>query len=75
MKIFHLERTGAGYGEAVAFVVIARDIEQARVLACGRAGAEGPHLWDGPAVTVTILGQSAAGEQARVVLADYRETE
>jgi hypothetical protein len=71
VKIFHLEREGVHYDEAVGFVVIARDLDQAREYACGQAGDEGANAWYRPDVKVAVIGRSAAGEQARVVLRDF----
>lgn len=69
MKVMLLARKGAEYDEAAAMVVAAGDEQEARDFAANGHYAEGEDAWYRPDVTVSIVGQAAAGQKPGIVLA------
>ncbi len=69
MKIMLLARKDAEYDQAAAMVIVARDESRAREFAANGHYAEGEDAWYRPDVTVSIVGQAAAGQKPGIVLA------
>lgn len=77
MKIFHATHIGTRYvgfpDMAQAFVVNARDEQEARRLASEQAGDETAEFWLAPSRTrFDVIGTTARGQNAAVVVRDFQ---